>query len=550
MQSVVPSDLRRFLLLLLALPLLGALGGGCSENGQKTAAHQTRPATAAVPGGTAVVALATEPDALNPLVFNSASAGLVFAELHDGLTEMDDDLNYVARIAHSWRVADDNLSIIYFLKRWTWSDGWPLTAYDVERSFELLTDPVVASPKRGRLREVSSATALDSFTIRYTFARPQAEPLARTWHHILPLHIVGGLAPEAVASWPLNSQPISSGQFVLESWERSRRLTLVRNRRYPGPAALLDRVVFRILPEADTRLVALEAGEVDLVSGLDPDAAGRLARGDKVTIASVGGRRFYYLSWNVRRPMFTDAETRRALSIALDRELMLATLLKGYGLTAESPIPPVLWNHNGRLPTTPYDPAQARALLAEAGWRDTDGDGILERDGEPFAFEIIAKQGDPVRENGGVILRANLAAVGVKVNLRVMDHAAGLAQVRAGRFDAYFGLLNANLFGNPAGYVASDAADQFNFGHYANAEVDSLLELATGLMRREDSLPVWLRLQEVLQADPPAAYLLYPSNLVGVSKRLQNVKPHLLSPINNLVEWWIAPQDRIYRYAE
>ncbi len=88
--------------------------------------------------------------------------------------------------------------------------------------------------------------------------------------------------------------------------------------------------------------------------------------------------------------------------------------------------------------------------------------------------------------------------------------------------------------------VASDATDEMNFGHYANAEVDSLLAVATGALRREEALPVWHRLQEVLQADPPAAYLLYPSNLVGVSKRLQNVRPHLLSPVNNLVEWWIA----------
>ena len=534
----------------MASLLLGAAFGGCGERGPKAAADHSDRTGAPVPGGTAVVALSAEPDALNPLVFNSANAGLVFAEMHDGLTEMDDALNYVPRIAHSWQVRDDNLSITYRLNRWFWSDGYPLTAYDVERSFELLTDPVVASPKRGRLREVSGAAALDSFTVRYTFARPQADPLARTWHHILPLHVVDDLAPSAVASWPINSQPVSSGPFVLESWERNRSLTLVRNPHYPGQTALLDRVVFRVLPEADTRLFALEAGEVDLVSGLDPDAAGRLQQSGKASIASVGGRRFYYLNWNMRRPMFADTLTRRALSLALDRELMLATLLKGYGLKAESPIPPALWNHNPHLAVTPYDPAQARALLAEAGWRDADGDGLLERDGEPFSFEIVAKQGDPVRENGAVILRANLAAVGVKANLRVMDHMAGQSLVRAGRFDAYFGLLNANLFGNPAGYVASDATDEMNFGHYANAEVDSLLAVATGALRREEALPVWHRLQEVLQADPPAAYLLYPSNLVGVSKRLQNVRPHLLSPVNNLVEWWIAPQDRIYRFEE
>ena len=530
-----------------AWAVLSLAAAGCGGDGDWTEAARGNNAGEPVPGGTAVVALAAEPDGLNPLVFSSASAGLVFAEMHDGLTEMDDALNYVPRIASGWDVAADGLSITYRLNRWMWSDGQPLSAYDVARSFDLFVDPVVASPRRGRLQEVASAVALDSFTVRYTFVRPQAEPTARTWHHILPLHLFAGWDPADAASWPINAQPLSSGEFKLESWDRNRSLVLTRNPRYPRAAALLERVVFRILPEASTRLVALETGEVDVVDDLDPDAAQRLADSGRFRIASVGGRRFYYLSWNFANAAFADVATRQALSLAIDRELMIATLLKGYGTPAVGPVPPVLWNHHEGLLPVPHDPTEARRLLAGAGWQDSDGDGVLERDGAPFEFEIITKQGDPVRENGAVILRANLAEVGVKVNLRVMEHAAGLARVRAGRFDAYFGLLNANLFGNPAAYVGSDAADQFNFGHYGNAEVDSLLAVATGLLRHEDALPVWLRVQEVLAADPPAAYLMYPDNLVGVSNRLRDVKPHLLSPVNNLAEWWIAPADRIYR---
>ncbi len=146
-----------------------------------------------------------------------------------------------------------------------------------------------------------------------------------------------------------------------------------------------------------------------------------------------------------------------------------------------------------------------------------------------------------------MILRENLADVGVKVTLRVMEHSAGLSRVQSGRFGAYFGLLNANPFGDPTGLVRSDASGQFNFGHYANATVDSLLDLATGMTDRAEALPVWYRLQETLNADPLAAYLMYPANLVGVSTRLQNVRPHLLSSFNNLSEWWIKPTDRIYR---
>ena len=143
-----------------------------------------------------------------------------------------------------------------------------------------------------------------------------------------------------------------------------------------------------------------------------------------------------------------------------------------------------------------------------------------------------------------VILRENLAAVGAAVEIRVMEHVAGLARLREGLFDAYFGLFIANLYGDPSLVVRSTAVDEFNQGRYANATVDSLLDLALGLADRTRALPIWERLQEELAVDPPSAYLFYPDNLVAVSARLRDVRPHLLSPVNNLSEWWIAPGDR------
>lgn len=532
---------------LIVFIVVGLSFSGCGDSNEKQPPLESAAPLVPIPGGTAVIALASEPDALNPLVWSTSVAGRVYAEIHDGLTEMDDDLNYVPRIAQRWEVGADRKSITYYMKRWLWSDGQPLTAYDVVRSYELLVDPVVASPRRGMLREISGATALDSFTVRYTFDRPQARPEERTWHHILPLHIVGELDPGAVSSWPINSSPLSTGEFLLESWDHNRSLVLVRNPRYSRTPALLDRVVFRILPEASTRVVALETGAVDLVNGLDPDAAGRLLKTGKISVSSVGGRSFYHLCWNLRNPLFQDMGTRQALSLALDRKMMLATLLKGYGKVANSPIPPALWNHHVQLPDPEFNPQKAREMLADAGWRDDDGDGVLERDGVPFEFEILTRTGDPVRENGAVILRANLADVGIKINLRVMDLTAGLARVHAGQFDSYLGRLNANLIGDPTATVGSQSTDQFNYGHYANAEVDSLLKAANGKLTRAEALPVWHRLQSILAEEQPVAYLLYPDNLVGVSNRIQNVKPHLLSPVNNLAEWWVAEEDRIYR---
>jgi len=520
---------------------------GCGEDNSRTGGAPSGPGNRPTPGGTAVVALSSDPDALNPLIYTSATAGIVFAEIHDGLAEMGDDLVYHPRIAASWEVSPDGRTVTYHLRPWRWSDEQSLTARDVVSSFNLFKNPAVASPRRGNFRDVLAATALDSATVRYELARPQPDPIQRTWHHILPEHLTRDLDPANVRSWALNHHPLSSGEFVLEDWAHNRSVSLERNRAYPGKAALLDRVVFKVLPEESARLVALETGEVDLVDQVPPDAVRRLEESGRVRIAATGGRQFYYLQWNFTNPIFAQAEVRRALSLAIDRRRMVDTLLLGYGTPAAGPIPPAVWNHHQTLESDPFDPARARRMLAAAGWGDSDKNGILDKDGVELRFEILTKQGDPVRESGSVILRENLKDVGVEITILAMELAAGLDRLRAGRFDSYFGRLNANLHGDPSGYVKSTAVEEFNNGRYANPAVDSLLITALGTLERVEALPIWLEIQELLAVDPPAAYLFYPENLVGIGTRLRDVRPHLLSPINNLAEWWIAPNDRKYK---
>lgn len=537
--------MRRSRKLPLLVPVvLGLLAASC---GRQDAVRG--PAGAPVPGGTAVIALPSEPDVLNPLIRTTTTAGNVLAVLYDGATELAEDMQWRPAIASDWDFDPDGRGVTYHLKRWVWEDGRPLTSRDFTTSFALFKDPRVASPQAGFFADVATAEAPDDSTVHYTFTRPLPDPLVRTYHGVLPAHVTERLDPAAVGSWALNTQPLASGAFRLDGWERGRQLALARNERYPGRAALLDRVVFRIIPDAAAAVLALEAGEVDLVGSVPPADARRLKAGGKVQVVSTGGRQLYYLQWNTAEPRFRGAATRKALSLALDRARMIEALVFGYGAPAASPVAPACWNHDADLAADACDPGRARALLAADGWRDLDGDGILERDGEPLRFEILTRQGDPVRENGAVILRENLRAVGADVTLRALELGAALELLNAGRFDAYLGLVNLNLYGDATPYLASAAVDRFNQGRWVNAEVDSLLDLAAGLRDQEEARRVWVRIQRIVADDPPSAYLFYPDILVGVGPRLQDVRPHMLSPFNNLAEWWIRPEDRRYRSA-
>lgn len=520
-----------------------AAGAGCQQ--QEDTSDDGRP-LAPQAGGTVVIAFPAEPDVLNSLIRSSAYSGQIVTLLESHLLAMGEDLQWYPDIATGWTYSPDSLQVTFRLRPWRWSDGHSLTAYDVAASFRLFTLPEVASPRRGMFAPVTLAVAVDSATVRYEFQHRVASPLNCIWHAILPLHKTATLDPAAVRTWPLNEQPLSSGSFVLERWDRNRELVLVRNDLFPGTPAYLERLIFSIIPDKTGRVIALETGAVDFVEGIPMEAARRLEKSGRIAIHRISGRDFGYLLWNFRNPLFADRRVRKALSLAIDRQRIIDSLLGGYARPAASPLPPALWAHNAAVAADPFDPQRARELLAEAGWEEVGGDGILEREGLPLAFEILTRQGDPVRANGVVIIRENLRAVGVAVQPRVLEHATAISMVKQGRFDAYLGLRQANLTGDPSPQIHSQATDRFNYGRYSNAQVDSLIDLGLTLADRARAGPVWDRLQEIVAEDQPMAFLYYPETLCGVSRRVRGVRPHMLSPFNNISEWWIAPADRKY----
>ena len=537
--------MKRALILLLFIALLFC---GAKYWRQVAAPPSAVPSTAdpAIPvaGGMAVIALADEPDMLNSLIRTTSVAGMILALLQASLAEMGEDLQWSAMIASGWDIAPDSLAITYHLQPWFWEDGEPLTSEDVRLSYELLRDPRVGSPRADLLQAVARVETPDAATIRYEFTTPQAQPVQATAHSILPAHRLRGLDPAAVGTWPSNRQPLASGPFRLVAWQPGQQLVLAPNPRYAGPAAHLQRVVLRIMPDETARIMALEAGEVDLVYDVPANAARRLRAAPDLKIVEVQGRVFGFMLWNVRRPILSDPQVRRALSLALDRQRFVDDLLGGYGRPAASYLPPVLWNHHPTLAPDPFRPDSASALLAAAGWRSEARDGVRTRDGQRLRLDVIYRGGDAVRESGAALVRQNLEAIGVQAVLRAMELGTALDFLRSGRFDAYLGEYQANLYADPSPLVLSGATDRFNFGGYANARVDALLTAALAEPDRARSLPLWYALQEELAADQPAAVLYYLRQLVAFNKRLRAVRPHMLSPLNNLAEWWIPADER------
>jgi len=518
--------------------------GGCARDGA--------PADAAHPveGGTAVIAFAEDPDILNPLIYQSAASGQILVLLHEGLVEMGTDLAYHPHIAREWRFSPDSLTVTLPLRPWRWSDGTPVTSRDVAASFALYMDPRVASPRSGgRLANIDRVTELDDATVAYTFRERRADQVAALGHFLFPAHVVRTLEPADVGAWPLNEAPLCTGPFVLEDWRHGQQLLLARNEAYPGDPSRLDRLVFRIIPDKTASIVELETGGVDFVEDIPVHHVKRLAGSGNVVLQTIDSRLVGQIYWNLELPIFSDRRVRKAMSHAIDRSIFCDGLLGGFGTPAGSPLPPAVWAHDATLDPDAFDPERARRLLEEAGWRDEDGDGLREREGVPLRFTMSARKGDPVRENGLQVIRDNLGRVGVEVVTRIMEFTALIEEIRRGDFEAYLGVFSSRLAVDPSPLYASDAFDRFNYGHYASAKADSLLDLALSLTEREAAKPVWDAFQRHVAHDAPLCYLYYPETIAGHSRRLRDVRPHVLSPYHNITEWWIAAADRKYAAA-
>lgn len=520
---------------LACLVALG-LGAGCGDRGGAPAPLADGPP---VRGGTLTVAVDSDPGTLNPVLRTTALAGSILGILNDGLISMNTDLEFEPDLAERWIQSDDGLTLTYHLRDDVkWSDGVAFTSRDVVATYELYVHPAVPTPRASDFADIASVTAPDDTTVVFAFAQPMDEALLVSGSfQFLPAHVIEDLDPTAIQTWDLNRAPISNGPYRLVSWAASDRIVLERNEHYAGEPAYLDRIVFRVVPEEATRLLQLEIGEIDMIESVPQKDLERLRDAPGIQLQRVGPRFLGYLLYNLENPMLADARVRNAISYAIDRRAFVEGLLFGYGRTIANPMTPIVaWAYNDELEPHTRDLERSRALLADAGFADEDGDGIVEKDGEPLRFTIKTRTGDPVRENGALILRNNLREVGIDARTRMLELTTVLGQVSEGDFDAYMGQVSARLSPDMAPTFATDGG--FNWGKYSDPTVDSLIDRARSTTDRGRAAVLWKQVQEILYRDQPQTMLYAKDPPVGLRAEVRNATPNFLTPYEDIHRWW------------
>lgn len=466
--------------------------------------------------------------------------------------------------AKSWSWSDDGTVVTLELRDdLKWEDGRPVTVDDLIFTFDLVADPAVNSPRKSITEHMvpgERPKMIDQTHVAFRFdqAFDRATQLAYIGDlALLPKHVWESADRTALGGHPKVNEPLSYGPFRLARWDPGQQLVLEANPHFSGPEAMrakLDRVVWRVIPDYATRLLELENGSIDLMDQLLVADADRLRQTHpEIRIVRRGWRLTHYLAWNLRDSRFADREVRQALAEAVDVDSIIAKLHtsqsgEAYARRAVGTVTPALCHaYNDALVPVPLDAAGARRKLEGAGWRDSNGDGVLDRDGKKLSFSLLVNAENKGTVDAGLLIQANLKAVGVEVNVEPVAKSALYKRLGERSFDAAIAGWSAALFVDPSAVWQCETKDRpvrFNFTGYCDPEVDALISRALSIPIASEAAPIWREVQAKIFEAQPYLFLYWLDDLVAVNDRFENVSIDLLAPYGSL-EQWSVPSDKV-----
>ncbi len=511
---------------------------GCGDSGGAGAELEVGDPVA---GGTAIVARVSDFDAFNQFVSTDYDTSQVLRfMLYMPLVRLDEDMEYEPYLAEEFTASEDGLSLTFRLREGVrWHDGTPVTADDVVWSVESYMDPALAYANLQYFQFVDRVEKVDERTVTFHFSEAHSDALSDflDWEP-MPKHLLEDIPLGEMRTTAFNRNPVGNGPFRFVSWNANQQVVFEANDEFVLGRPHLDRIVFRIIPEQTTELTELLTGRLDLIRAVPPAEAARVEGSSVARLLTYSSRSYTFLAWNTRVPQFEDPRVRRALSMAIDRQQIVDALLYGFGQVAVSDVLPFQWQFAEDLEPWPHDSGRARELLAEAGWTDTDGDGIIDRDGSPFRFVIETNQGNDLREDIIVIIQSDLREVGIDAQPRLAEWNSLIDRVQEKDFEAVVSGWSVDFKFDPTETLGCSAG-VYNYPSYCNEEADSLVRRALVTLDQDEAMPLWRRYQEIIHEEQPYTFLYYLDERLGVSRRLQGVTADARGHLVSVAEWWI-----------
>ena len=496
-------------------------------------------------GGTYVEGLAGRPSYINPILcqYNQVDRDLV-SLIFSSLTDIDERGEIVPALARDWDVSDDGLVYTFYLRRDVrWHDGEPFTADDVLFTFAAIQDEDYAGPPElGEIWRTVEVEKINDYTVTFTLQAPLATFLDYTTVGVLPEHLLDSVPAADLVRDQFNVRPVGTGMFEIGEVSGD-HVVLVASEEYYGDKPLLYKMEFKFYPDFQTILAAYQQGQVEGISEVLPEDLQKVRQEEYLNLYTARLSSYTLVFLNLELPIFEETEVRQALMWGLDRQRIIDQVLDGQGIVAHSPIMPDSWAYNRDVAQYAYDPQKASQLLRDAGWIDTDADGVREKDGVRLEFTLLTNK-DPVRRQLAEEIARQLWDVGVRVVPAVEDSSWVVNEaLRPRNFDALLYSWG-NVPSDPDPYLmwhsTQIGGDGQNYAGLNNLEMDLLLEEARQSVDQDERARLYRDFQDLFSQEVPSLLLYYPVYNYAVDEMVKGVQ---LSPMTE-------PSDRFRTVAQ
>ncbi|OLS36871.1 glutathione ABC transporter substrate-binding protein [Bacillus sp. MRMR6] len=498
-----------FLMLLLSLVLvLAACGGDKSTNENEEKEKENAGEETTQTGGELVFVTPSDAPTLDPHGKNDTATTNVTTQIFDRLTEYAEDGSVVPSLATEFKNIDDTTWEFKLREGVKFHDGSDFTAEAVKLTIDRIIDPEFASPRAVVLNMIEEVIIVDDYTVQFKTKFPFAPLPAHLAHNAGSIIAPSAIKEEQSGGKKVDENPIGSGPFKLNTWNRGAEILLDKFEDHWNGAATVDTVKVIVVPEQATRVAMLETGEANVMLIGSSDVT-RVEAMDQVEIDRVSGTRMDYVSFNLNKAPFDNMKVRQAIAMAINKDDVVQGILDGQGVAAIGPLAPtVVGNFQGLTPL-PYDVDGAKKLLAEAGHADG------------FKTTLFVNEGSKERADIAELVQAQLAPLGIEVSIEIIEWGAFLDKTAAGEHEMFilgwttvtgdadyglYALFHSSQFGSPG-----------NRSFYKNERVDELLDTARSEADQEKRNAAYKEISEILVEEVPMVYLQHPDFVHGMS---------------------------------
>jgi len=490
---------------------------------------------------------------LDPITSNEAISLRITELVFNGLVGIDEKQEIVPELAERWEASKDGRVYTFFLRKdvkWHPREGEqprPFTADDVVFTWNIMTNPRTITPLKVRYEFIDKVEKTGDHTVVFTLKRPVLNALAKFSFKIIPRH--GPANPEYLSREdPFVRSPIGTGPYVLKTVTGDGEVVLLANHDYFKGRPHIDRFIAKPFADQNIMAQALMFNAVDMIVLINPRNLPEVQGDRRFVLQPYNALSYSFFGYNMRNPLLADRRVRQAIALAVNRQEMLDSFFNGQGTVISGPFAPGSWAYNLDVKPLPFDPARARALLAEAGYK-LAGDGVVEKDGKKLALSLkvpIEKESEAVKR---VVLAFQnyLKAVGIGVNVQFKEWQAWKEDVfHEHDFDVMF-----------ASWVFDDSADisslfhsaeigdwRNNFGGYSNPEVDALIVESKLTLDYEKRRTINRKLHAILAEEQPYDFLWTLTNYSAYHRKLRRVQIHPYKFFSFADEWFIPASEQ------